>query len=189
MKMEERAILGRLIVTMGVYYNRPLNRDVVSLMVNDLADLPLNEVMNGYDEYRRNPKNNHFPLPGAIRAIVEPKTDEDAQAKEAAARIVHAITKYGYVNRNAARGYIGELGWSVVEKQGGWQHLCENAQTDQMGMFQAQARELAKVQIQMAKAGKLNEAPALPQRSNRVLDLATGLARQKQLPTKAEGAK
>lgn len=176
MNSEERKNVKGMWLKLAAYYQQQIRDEAFEMYVDDISDLPYQAVVLAMTAYRRNIKNLRPPLPAHIRAIAEPPIDDDTQAREAAARIVHAITKYGWSNRTSAKDYIGELGWSVVEKQGGWTHLCESMMMDQMGTFQAQARELAKAQMSLARAGRIDQGPALPAHERHALSPATDAA-------------
>lgn len=154
--------IKKIIILTAAYYGREIKPEVVAMMAEDLADLDPNAVKNAYNAYRRNPKNRTMPLPAQIREIVSPVIDDEIEARDAAARIIQAISKYGHNNQFLAREFMGELAWSVVNKQGGWQNLCESFQIAQTGIWQAQFRDLAKTQLALAKAGRLDLPPALP---------------------------
>jgi len=132
------------IIATAIYYGRDLNPQVLGMMVDDLSDLDASACIQAYRSYRRNPKNRTFPLPAQIREIVAPDQhiDAEALAREVAARIVGAVTKFGWPNGRAAREFIGEEGWRIVELQGGWSHICENlGVTIPPSTFQAQVRD------------------------------------------------
>lgn len=140
------------------YYRTKLDDQVLRMYADDLADLDFAEVRNALDQYRKNPKNRVLPLPAMIREIIEPQVDPDSAAREIASRIVGAISKCGWSNPTGAREYMGEIGWEIVRRFGGWQYICENHGLSlQPAAFMAQARDLAKSQLQfspdaMAKA-------------------------------------
>lgn len=127
------------------YYHpgQALSDAVLGLYAEDLADISEEDVVLAYQAYRRNPKNTRFPLPAAIRAIVNPEEfiSPEQKAAEVAARISGAIVNYGYNNAREAAEFIGPMGWDVVQKQGGWSYLCENhGTTISPSAFQAQVR-------------------------------------------------
>ena len=149
--------------SLGEYYRQPISDMVLMMYAEDVADLPPEQVEKALFEYRRNPKNKFPPLPAHIREAIQPSAmSDDQRAVEVAARIVTAISKFGWNNTREARAFMGEIGWAVVEKQGGWENICANTMSDQIGIFQAQVRELAKVQIKLARMGALDSPPQLP---------------------------
>lgn len=164
MNAEQRKLVARKLIASWLMYGRELAYETAAFMIDNLADLPADKVLHAIDLYSRDPKNNMQPTVGKIRAIVNPEVDERVQATEAAARVVGAVSKFGWAQGSAARTYIGELGWSAVERSGGWGYICQNlGVTLQVGTFQAQVRDICAAQLQRAKAGQF-DAPALPQR-------------------------
>jgi hypothetical protein len=160
---QETARLAQSFALYAAYYRVKLDDEVLKMYAEDLSDLELMEVQEAMRLYRKNPKNRHMPLPAQIREMLEPQLDDDALARDAASRIVAAVSKFGWCNSSDAKAYIGELGWRVVDRHGGWLYVCENlGRSLDVGMFQAQARELAKTQIQFSRAGNLDTPPALP---------------------------
>lgn len=147
------------------YYGRKIDDDVLLMMAEDLADLCEDEVIAAYHSYRRNPKNRVMPLPAQIREIVQPEIDVDSLAKEIASRIAGAIPKYGWSNAAAARAFIGDDGWRVVERFGGWVYLCENyGLSVDAGTFYAQTRDLLRVRLthsdeKLTETVRLNGGP------------------------------
>jgi hypothetical protein len=155
--------LREVIVLTAMYYEKSLSEPLLEMYLGDLSDLPENKVCEAYALYRRNPKNRTFPLPAQIREILQPQVSDDTLAREATARIVESITRFGYMRGSEAKMYIGELGWNVVQRFGGWQYICENHGLSlNPGTFLAQARDIAKSHIEMSRAGSFGEAPSLP---------------------------
>jgi hypothetical protein len=105
-----------------------------------------------------------FPSVKTISDQINPTVDDEALAAEAATRLVGSIARFGYVDPRGAREYMGEVAWAIVEREGGWTSLCERVTTNQLPSLKAQWRELAKALMTKARAGKLDQAPALPTR-------------------------
>ncbi len=124
------------------YYGRELKPEVIGMMAEDLRDLPFENVSAAYLAYRRDPKNRSMPLPAQIREIVDPTPDPEAEGREAVERIKIAIAKFGWPQAAAARAFIGEIGWRIVEGMGGWMRVCESDITFNPGLL-AQARKRA----------------------------------------------
>lgn len=155
--------LKKLIIAMSLYYGQTLQDQVVALYAEDLSDLPFDRVVQVLKEVRRDPKTTRFPLPAVIRQRIAPeKRDPETEALEASNRIVEAVAKIGPYQSERARAFIGELGWLVVQREGGWMNLCETLTNDNQGMLKAQWRNLAKALWHRAELGQLDEAPALP---------------------------
>lgn len=166
MTQPERSELALKIVTTAKYYSRQVDRDVVSMMIDDLSDLNLQDVLTAYDRYRTNPKNKMFPMPAQIREILCPEINPESQGREIAARIQGAIVKYGYANPIEAKDYIGPVGWEIVQSYGGWSYLCENhGKAIDSSVFQAQTRERAKDMVTHGSSLYAFDRPLLEARS------------------------
>jgi len=107
-----------------------------------------------------------FPSVKSIAEIIVPSINDDFEAIESAARIVQSVSKYGYSAGNEARRFMGELGWRIVERFGGWRTVCETMNSENIGTLQAQFRQLAKSQIHRAKIGMGDIAPVIPLNQN-----------------------
>lgn len=188
MTAEQRKLVAKKLIASWLMYGRELAYETAVFMIDNLADLSAEKVLQAIDLYSRDPKNTFAPTVGKIRAIVTPEVDERTQAIEAAARVVGAVSKFGWAQGRAARAYIGELGWSAVERSGGWSYICENLGVNlQVGTFQAQIRDVCTAQLQRAKSGQY-DAPALPQR-DKGGDLESAKDVIKQITAKAEEEK
>ena len=142
--------LKEVILLTANYYGRTLNEQVLGMYADDLAGYDEGRVIEAYKTFRRNPKNKTFPLPAQIIEILEPQISVDTQAHEIVSRIVQSISKFGYVGHRHAQPFIGEVGWAVVRRLGGWEYLCrEHGDSINPGQFYAQTRELIKSQLEI----------------------------------------
>lgn len=135
--------LRQTILTMANYYGRTIDEALLEMYADDLSDLDPLKCMAAYAQYRRNPANKTFPLPAQIRELVCP--DEfvapEVRARETAARIIGAISRFGWNNAKEAQVYVGPEGWAAVQRQGGWSHLCEQTSKFNELTLQAQLRD------------------------------------------------
>jgi hypothetical protein len=171
--MNNRQALAKVIKAVAVYYGRQLEPEVLSLMVDDLEDLPVDEVTAAYGRYRKNPKNRFFPLPSQIRELVAPEefVEIEVQAREIAARVVGAVTSHGWCNAKAAELYIGPIGWQTVLRQGGWMHICQNlGVTINPTTFQAQLRDQIEGTLRYGTPAIERSIRALPAHESRGSD-------------------
>lgn len=158
--------LKKLIVATTAYYGQQFDPTVIAMFANDLADLPLERVEQALFEIRRDPKIIRFPLPAVIRDRIEPfQLSDEALAQQAVSRLVEAISRFGWNHPEDAKAYIGELGWHVVQREGGWQNICSILDQDNIGQLRAQWRDLAISSARLSRVGKLEAGPILP-RSN-----------------------
>lgn len=117
-----------------------------------------------------------FPSPRTIKEKLHPKVDDDALAIEAASRVIGAISKFGYCNPSEARAYVGELGWAIVDREGGWVALCEKVESRQLPSLRAQWRDLAKSILKRARNDSDDRPPSLPA-ANPLSRLTNGVAK------------
>jgi hypothetical protein len=119
-----------------------------------------------------------FPSIKQILEIVCPEQaidvgDEDLAAV-AAGRVIGAVYKFGAC-RSGSRmtevaQYIGELGWAVIEQNGGWTRFVDGLTTDQIPTVRAQIRREAESISKRSRKGdyappslpKANDTNALP---------------------------
>lgn len=103
-----------------------------------------------------------FPTIVELKELVgissDPLSGED-MARDAVARIGESVRRFGYCNPDRAKDYIGELGWRLVERLGGWEAVCNQRSEKDLTVLLAQARELGKV---LLKAGDQPRGPELP---------------------------
>jgi hypothetical protein len=167
--MNDRQALAKTIKAVATYYGRNMDADVLSMMCDDLEDLPIDKVIAGYNQWRRNPANKTFPLPAQIRELVSPGEfiAPETRAREVAGRIVGAITKFGWNNAKEAQVFIGPEGWELVKRMGGWQHLCETTSPKQATMLQAQMRDQLEGVFRYGREAIETSIGALPQARER----------------------
>lgn len=131
------------IVATADFYSAQMSEAKLMMFYEDLCDLDENAVCTAYRNYRRNPANRQNPLPAQIRELVAPGEfiAPEALARETAARIIGAISQFGWNNGREAQVYIGPEGWNAVLRQGGWSHLCEQTSKFNELTLQAQLRD------------------------------------------------
>lgn len=161
--MDSFTAIKGLLVMASAYWREKLEDHVVEMYAEDLSEFSVEEIKAALSQLRRDPKVTRFPLPAVIASAIRPPQTADDAAKEAAARIMAAVPKFGWPNQAAAREYIGELGWQVVQMQGGWPYLCETLKPSMIPTLQAQFRELAKTTHTRALTGTSDMPPGLPE--------------------------
>lgn len=129
-------------------------------------------------------KTWQMPTPRQIIDAIEQKPSKNSEAIEVVGRIFQAIERVGYANSERAREYIGELGWQVVKRFGGWSYI-----TSQMGVeldpstSRAQMREAALSIMEISEHRSIDVPPALPEPKNEKLQAAIKLiSNAKEMP-------
>lgn len=146
---EQKTEIARIYALTCKAFDKTLDADVLKMQVEDLSDLDFEQIKKALENYRIDEKSTIWPRAGKIRALVNPVMSADAVANEAASLIREAISKFGWPNGSEARKFVGELGWAIVERSGGWSSLCENHGLSINPLtFHAQSRDLAKAIIE-----------------------------------------
>ena len=134
--MSRKAIIKELILVAEVF-GVSLTKSRIETYLAVLGELSELEMKRAVSEVLNDPSIKFFPLPAVFLQKAKPKATDEDKAKEAAARIVSAVSRFGYPFSEDARKYIGEIGWRVVELQGGWSTLCQNMRNSMIPTLQA----------------------------------------------------
>jgi len=84
-----------------------------------------------------------FPDISKIIAMVDPKPDLDAEANNLANMVIESISSYGPDRIDDVKKHVGEKGWFVIERFGGWNNLCK-IEDKEINITRAQLRDLCK---------------------------------------------
>lgn len=160
--MENLKNYQRFWVWVAEYYAYPITENQVKMWAEDIQEYNLMDLKRAFMAYRKDKNNNFIPRPNQIIQLLEPEISPRALADEAAGRIYQAITLCGYDNSNGAKEFIGELGWRVVEREGGWVSICRTCSEQNKGTTKAQWRDMALSIIERSKYGLADIPPALP---------------------------
>ncbi len=152
----ERNQLAQQILNLSIFYGKyDLTKEQISTYISVLENHFKKEYdvfAQALDSYSKDSKNKFFPAPANLNQYINPETSPDAQANEIASKIRQAISEIGYVSPTRAHLFIGDVGWQVVQRSGGWQYLCENhGATLSPLTFYAQSRDTAKAIIENNK--------------------------------------
>lgn len=180
MNHDDRKKLGILLNTLAMYYGRQINTAAISMYVDDLLDFPIEEIAAAVSKYRKTPGNNRFPLPADLIKIMRPKINPHSQAVELSSKIVEMVSLCGWTNPGAAREALGELGWQIVQRSGGWQFLCENLGVNlSIGTFTAQTRDLAESLLEFESLAIDTYAPRhlLQEQKNQLDQIMSGFSK------------
>lgn len=181
----------------AAYFQQQILDPVVVMYAQDLADLEFTDVMRALQEIRREKNRRHMPLPADIREKVNPTVSARSIADDVANRIIGSFRKHGnswptgYFTSHTPEGRyfeavtsaglktfatfeeaaiaeIGEVGWVVLKRMGGYSAACrEWENVEAVTTLRAQIRDLANSVLEQAKAGTLYQPPALPEPQER----------------------
>jgi hypothetical protein len=155
---EEREQFAKSLILTCRCFDKEISIDLVQLFMCDLEDLPFNLTMQGLSMYRLDKKNRTWPRIGDLRAYADPSPiDSREQASEIAQKCFGAIRKFGWTKSQEAREFIGEEGWEVIQRRGGWQAHCESTLEREVPILTAQFRDSLVPLIDKAKREKEND--------------------------------
>lgn len=157
--MNKLAEIMKLIAALGEYYDKALTPGQVAMYAQDLMVLEPEQLKQAILTYRNDPRNDRFPLPVKLKAMVGAAVNPEDEAIQISGRILGAIASVGPYQGQRARELIGEIGWQVVQMEGGWQTICE-IETDDIPIRKAQWRNLAKSLIEHPRRPSV---PMLPE--------------------------
>jgi hypothetical protein len=125
-----------------------------------------------------------MPTPHQIVEKINNKPSRISEANEVAGRIMQAISDYGYTRGSEAHDFIGDLGWQVVRRFGGWTSLCcDMGLTLDPSSSRAQMRDIALALMDINDHRSIEEAPKLTHSGDKKLDTAVKLlATSKEMP-------
>lgn len=155
----------RVVLKLAAFYEHgdKIGPEMVSFQAEVLAQWPIEEVKAGAMAYVKDTRNRFFPRPiHAIMEYVHPAESPLDAARLAANEVWDGIGRFGWNNHDRAKAALGTLAWELVERNGGWQAICEASSQSDAGVFKAQLRDLAEAVYRRAQAGKLSEAIRLP---------------------------
>lgn len=161
--MDSRSRIAEQWLLVAQMYGKEIRMNVMAIMVDAVIDLPVDQVISALKDWPRVSKQQRHPFPAEVREMAGGGVSIDAEATAAATRIQQAITKFGWPNGKEAQIYIGSLGWTVVQRFGGWARVCEMVGVDyDKAAFLAHAKSIAKSEAEYSRAGRHDEAPRLP---------------------------
>jgi hypothetical protein len=153
----KRTQIMAMFVALGEFYRVEVKRHQAEMYAKAVEDLLPEQIARAMETVQKT--SRFFPMPVEIREIALGSTKDEAL--EAANRIVEAMHRFGWPNPDRAKAFIGELGWRVVEREGGWTALCSNCDAERLPTLKAQWRELAAATLRRSEAGIDNRAPKL----------------------------
>jgi len=157
--MNLRFEISKIVVGLAEYFEKKLTDTQMAMYVEDLIDVNPTDLMRAVRLYRMDSRNDRFPLPAKLKAMIQ--LPDDQRSRDAAARILTAISRIGNYRNQDAKEFIGELGWEIVKLQGGWEETCRSITEDNKGIILAQWRELGISLINKNRLGLMWENPTL----------------------------
>lgn len=167
--MNVKQEIKKILIGLAEYYGINLTPAQLEMYSEDLLELSLEQITLAVKTIRKDPAQKFFPRPSLIIEAAL-GSNKDA-AIEATNRIVQAMSMFGWTNPESAKKFIGELGWRVVEREGGWKSMCEKTTYDDLPILKAQWRELAISTNNRHRSGQDNIAPSIGNNNKYLTDI------------------
>lgn len=125
---------ARLMVAAGEMYGREVSRELMRMMFDALADLPIQDVKRGIKAHVNSPDGGQFfPKPADIRRQLVGTAKEQAAQVEDRGSVAWAAIQY-QIRRVGSYGTLkleDRQALAAVKAMGGWSDLC-HTQADKM---------------------------------------------------------
>lgn len=150
MTQQEKKDLAKQIAQTAFWYGLEMSETRLSLILNHwmATNIAPHLLIDAYKRFTEVSKFNRFPTPAEIYGMIKPELSVEDESNLIATKIRQAISKCGYADPEGARRFIGEVGWNIVRRFGGWVYICEN-HGDLLNplTFHAQCRDITKAEI------------------------------------------
>ncbi len=172
MNDQEEQEIKELIIYSSEYYGQKISDHIMLMHYKLLCGYSYQELKKAYETFLLDPKNKFAPRPSDIVNLLSPQTTQEIEAREAVSRIIESLGKFGYMRGDEARPYIGELGWKIVTRYGGWGYLCENGGTGKLSipMLISQMKELGVVVQERERIGISDQPPQIKKNETEQID-------------------
>lgn len=150
MTQQEKKDLAKQIAQTAFWYGLEMSAERLSLILNHwmATNISPHLLIDAYKRFTEVSKFNRFPTPAEIYGMIDPELSVEDEANLIATKIRQAISRCGYADPEGARKFIGDVGWNIVIRFGGWLYICENhGELLNPSTFHAQCRDVAKAQI------------------------------------------
>lgn len=106
--------------------NRKMERLELDLYLGGLNDIGWPKVYAALENLFKSTRG--MPTIDEIREAAGNKTEKPVSDNElvqdAISRIRQAVSRYGMPNEGEAKRFVGDLGWAIVQRTGGWYAVC-----------------------------------------------------------------
>lgn len=186
MNAHDATILKKNLVSMSAMYGRKLDDDVLRLYVSALNSYSIEQLQKAFAEIMTDPKIKTMPIIADILQKLNPTMTDRDDGVVIANKIFSLVQRKGrdwehsptfhdgegfYIGNgkyfadfgSALKEELGDLGYEVVRRMGGWLSCCLAFNNSDHAVVKAQIRDLSETIKRMAKAGQLAQMPTLPE--------------------------
>ncbi len=187
---DQREKLTEAITALCGFFNKDMPDIAFRMYAKLLMEHPFDSVMDAVQRVLRDPSVRAMPTPAQVMATVHPPISPAADARDVATILFATCRKKGdfwnagtFVNgqlyfegkgqfwptfEEALMAEVGEVGFAVVKRYGGWGAFWSVYNLSPDGVFLAQVRDLAETLEYKAMGGTLHHLPKLPRNREQV---------------------
>ncbi|MBX9837516.1 MAG: hypothetical protein K2X69_04270 [Silvanigrellaceae bacterium] len=92
--------------------------------------------------YKKAKQGYMIPSIFEFEQLAESETEPSLQIAE---RIVRGMQLFGAYKNEEAKEFVGELGWKVVQNNGGWQEMCYNTNIKYISLVKKDLQKQIKI--------------------------------------------
>ena len=156
--------LKTLLLEDAAFYDAQMNEIKLRLYADALKGISMEDIRRAQIAYREEKGRRMMPMPADIKAFLNKEMDPRALAIATVGKIKEAISKFGWPQPTKAREHIGEDGWRVIERYGGWQAVCEKPELNiHEPNVTAQMRDAIEADLKLGRAGYDLDKPLIEQ--------------------------
>lgn len=141
-------------LTVSAYYRQTIPDEVLQMYVDHSEAFSVEQLKTAFNKHCFSTQAAFFPTPAVLINYLLPKLDEKQEAVRRMNLIKQAVRKFGYMQREKAKEFLGKYVWDSVERIGGWQYLCESPDANiNDPIVYAQVRDSVQSQVSAQRQG------------------------------------
>lgn len=164
------AEFARAMAALGHFCGKTIDAPIIAIYDKALHTYGYGNILKAIEAFvEEADANPRFPSVKDIKRLLgDSEVDDASKAREAAARLIAAVGKFGSMNPDGKfqrqRDYMGELAWLIADMQGGYSSVCETLSSRNTPSLQAQYRDIGLSILQKAACGRLNLPPGIEEK-------------------------
>lgn len=158
--MTERQKIQQAIIVLAETQGKTLSPAALKLFTDALGDVTAKQVEGAILQHMRGPNGRFWPCPGDLLSHIHRYQSVPQAANECMGRVIEAVSRFGYVDPDGARQFLGEEIWTALPGHIGWRDFCMSGDQISQATARAQLRERIAAQLQKSNpSGQVSLPP------------------------------
>lgn len=145
--MNERQKIQQAVLVLAETQGKQMSSASLKLFTDALGDISAKQVEVAILEHLRGPSGRFFPSPGDLLTHIHQFQTVPQAANECVSRVIEAVSRFGYVDPEGAKAFLGPLVWGALPGAVGWKEFCSSDES-QRGVQRAQLRDRVAAALQ-----------------------------------------